>query len=46
MSLSKDFQVLSKLGEGAYSVVYKVFRLEDNNVYALKKVKLFNLSHK
>ena len=46
MPLSKDFQILSKLGEGAYSVVYKVLRLEDNNIYALKKVKLFNLSQK
>jgi len=29
MSL-KDFKVLSKLGEGAYSSVYKVKRLIDN----------------
>lgn len=29
MSL-KDFQIISKLGEGAYSTVYKVIRLEDN----------------
>lgn len=28
MSL-KDFQIVSKLGEGAYSTVYKVIRLED-----------------
>lgn len=46
MPLSKDFQILNKLGEGAYSTVYKVLRLEDNKVYALKKVKLFNLSPK
>lgn len=46
MSLTKDFQILSKLGEGAYSTVYKVVRLEDNRIYALKKVKLFNLSQK
>jgi len=46
MSLSKDFQILNKLGEGAYSIVYKVLRFEDNRVYALKKVKLFNLSQK
>ncbi len=46
MSLSKDFQLLTKLGEGAYSLVYKVLRLEDNQIYALKKVKLFNLSPK
>ena len=41
-----DFQILSKLGEGAYSTVYKVKRLVDGNVYALKKVKLLNLSEK
>ena len=41
-----DFQILSKLGEGAYSVVYKVKRLVDGEIYALKKVKLLNLSEK
>lgn len=29
MSL-KDFQIISKLGEGAYSSVYKVLRVKDN----------------
>jgi NIMA (never in mitosis gene a)-related kinase len=32
------------LGDGAYSSVYKVKRLEDGETYALKKVKLLNLS--
>lgn len=41
-----DFQVLSKLGEGAYSVVHKVRRLVDGNIYALKRVKILNLSEK
>ena len=41
-----NFQIISKLGEGAYSTVYKVKRLIDNNIYALKKVKLLNLSEK
>ena len=41
-----DFQIISKLGEGAYSTVYKVRRFQDNNIYALKKVKLLNLSEK
>ena len=41
-----DFQVLSKLGEGAYSIVHKVRRNVDGNIYALKKVKLLNLSEK
>ena len=41
-----DFKIISKLGEGAYSTVYKVRRFQDNNIYALKKVKLLNLSEK
>jgi NIMA (never in mitosis gene a)-related kinase len=41
-----DFQISNKLGEGAYSVVHKVKRLVDGNIYALKKVKLLNLSEK
>ena len=32
-----DFQIISKLGDGAYSVVYKVRRLSDGIQYALKK---------
>jgi NIMA (never in mitosis gene a)-related kinase len=34
----KNFEILSKLGEGAFSVVYKVRRTSDGLVYALKKV--------
>ena len=41
-----DFQIISKLGEGAYSTVFKVKRIIDNKIYALKKVKLLNLSEK
>jgi len=41
-----DFQIISKLGEGAYSTVFKVKRIIDNEIYALKKVKLMNLSEK
>ena len=40
------FEILKKLGDGAYSIVYKVRRKEDNKIYALKKVKLQNLSEK
>ena len=29
------FDIISKLGDGAYSVVYKVKRLADWNIYAL-----------
>ena len=42
----KEFQLISKLGEGAYSSVYKVKRLQDNIEYALKKVKMQSLSEK
>ncbi len=42
----KDFQVLSKLGEGAFSVVFKVRRISDGLEYALKKVRLGGLSTK
>ena len=45
MSL-KEFQVIIKLGEGTYSSVYKVKRLADDCEYALKRVKLGNLSEK
>ena len=34
----KDFSLEQKLGEGAFGVVYRVRRLEDNKLYAIKKV--------
>ena len=40
------FEILEKLGDGTYSVVYKVRRKEDSQIYALKKVSLANLSQK
>jgi NIMA (never in mitosis gene a)-related kinase 1/4/5 len=45
MSL-KDFEILSKLGDGSYSSVYRVRRMEDGQVYALKRVKMVSLSAK
>ena len=50
MSIS-DFLIKDKLGiidkgDGAYSTVFKVQRISDNEVYALKKVKMQNLSNK
>ncbi len=45
MSLN-DFQILERLGEGAYSSVYRVKRLADGGVYALKKVRMLDLSDK
>ena len=42
----ENFEILDKLGEGSFSVVYKVKRKIDNQIYALKKVKLDNLKEK
>jgi NIMA (never in mitosis gene a)-related kinase len=46
MSSIGDFEVLEKLGEGAYSSVFKVRRRQDRLEYALKKVGIANLSSK
>ena len=40
------FEILKKLGDGSYSIVYKVRRKADNNIYALKKVNLQKLKDK
>lgn len=45
MSL-QDYEIQSELGKGAYSIVYRVRRLSDSRIYALKKVKLSNLKEK
>lgn len=45
MSLN-SFEIIRKLGEGAFSCVYKVNRKLDGQCYALKKVKLGTLSIK
>ena len=42
----ENFEILDKLGEGSFSVVYKVKRKIDNQIYALKRVKLKNLKEK
>ena len=34
------------MGDGAYSSVYKVKRLEDDQIYALKKAKIGSMSYK
>ena len=41
-----DFEIISKIGQGSFSSVFKVKRLIDNNIYALKKVNLNNLDEK
>jgi NIMA (never in mitosis gene a)-related kinase len=45
MSL-RDFEILSEIGEGAYSKVFKVKRKSDQEIYALKKVTLKKLNTK
>lgn len=42
----KDFQVLTKLGEGAYSTVFKARRLADHELYAIKMVKVSTLTER
>jgi len=41
-----NFEILEKLGKGAFSKVYKVKRKIDTQVYALKKVDILDLSEK
>lgn len=41
-----DFNIIKKLGSGAYSSVYHVTRKADNRFYALKKVRIDYLSEK
>ena len=45
MSL-KDFDLLGKIGEGAYSEVYKARRISDQKIYAIKKVIMKKLKAK
>jgi NIMA (never in mitosis gene a)-related kinase 1/4/5 len=45
MSL-QNFEILNKIGEGAYSIVHKVRRKSDGMIYALKKVKFVSLNEK
>ena len=42
----ENFELIYKLGSGGFSKVYKVKRKIDNQIYALKKVQLLNLSEK
>ena len=32
-----NFQVLEKLGQGAFGAAYKVLNVEDNSIYVIKK---------
>ena len=46
MSNLNQFKLISSLGDGAYSKVFKVKRIADGQLYALKMVALKNLSDK
>jgi NIMA (never in mitosis gene a)-related kinase len=41
-----NFEIIEKLGSGSFSKVYKVRRKIDNQIYALKKMQIYNLSEK
>ncbi|KAM3145271.1 hypothetical protein pb186bvf_002599 [Paramecium bursaria] len=42
----QGFEIIQRLGEGSYSQVFKVVRKSDGQVYAMKKVKLFELKER
>lgn len=46
MSSLSNFQKLKELGKGSFSTVYKVCRKSDNKEYAMKVVKITQLSEK
>lgn len=46
MSTIKDFEIIKKLGDGSFAEVFKVKRLADQEIYAMKKVKLMKLATK
>ena len=34
------FEILGKVGEGAFASVYRVKRMDDGNIYAMKRIKI------
>ena len=42
----EDFKIVKKIGEGAFSKVFRVIRKSDNTEYALKQVSIAQLSEK
>jgi NIMA (never in mitosis gene a)-related kinase 1/4/5 len=46
MTTIADFQIIKKLGDGAFSSVFSVKRISDGSIYAMKKVKMGKLSER
>ena len=46
MTTLKDFIPLEKLGMGSFGTVYKVKRVTDSAIYAMKKVHIGKLNEK
>ena len=42
----KNFEVIKKIGEGAFGQVYQVRRKFDNEIYAMKKVRMVGMKEK
>lgn len=41
-----DYRIISKIGQGEYGMVYKVRHKSTDQVYALKKINISNMSEK
>jgi NIMA (never in mitosis gene a)-related kinase len=39
----RDFTIIKKIGSGSFSNVFKVRRLEDDNMYAMKEINFNSL---
>ena len=42
----RDYIILSKLGTGSYGVVYKVKKINTNNIFVIKQIPMENLTSK